>query len=393
MEPITLIKKLSNISSRVAKAKLMVEHGDELFKKILTYAYDPSKKYHIIAIPYHTRGFKTICEIQEPMFKMLDALSTRQLSGHAAKIEVANMLSSLTTANANVLCGILRKDLRCGIKEAIINMAYPGLIMSFKVMLAKLWDDSMYTKGLLMSLKYDGIRAIFSDGDLYSRNGIKLTGLSHIVEPLRRAYGSMILDGEILVPNMTFQASSGLIRNGHDVPEAIYHIFDTAPTEGTIGLPFLQRLDLLRINFGKVDTPNIALVKHIPARSLEHIYATFSKALQAGYEGLVIKPESHLYVRVRSKNWLKIKAVNTADLPITGYFEGEGKYDGMLGGFIVYHEGMQVRVGSGYSDNERALFWAKRESYIGRTMEVKYHEVTPDNSLRHPVFMGMRWDK
>jgi DNA ligase-1 len=203
----------------------------------------------------------------------------------------------------------------------------------------------------------------------------------------------MILDGEILVPNMTFQQSSGLIRNGLDIPDAVYYVFDIIPVDGTKGLPFLQRLDLLKINYAKVDSSKVVLVKHVQAKSLDHIHTTFNKVIKAGYEGLVIKPDSHLYTRKRSKDWLKLKATDTLDLVITDSFEGEGKYEGMLGGFIVYHEGTLVRVGSGFTDSERALFWSKRESYTGKKIEVKYHEVTPDNSLRHPVYMGFRWDK
>jgi DNA ligase-1 len=65
----------------------------------------------------------------------------------------------------------------------------------------------------------------------------------------------------------------------------------------------------------------------------------------------------------------------------------------MLGGFIVDYKGKEVRVGSGFSDAERHDLWFSKHSQIGNIIEVKYHEVTPDGSLRHPVFGGFRYDK
>ena len=66
---------------------------------------------------------------------------------------------------------------------------------------------------------------------------------------------------------------------------------------------------------------------------------------------------------------------------------------GMLGGFIGNFNGVEVRVGSGLSDNDRVDFWGRREQIRGDLMEVEYHEVTPDGSLRHPRFARFRDDK
>lgn len=62
----------------------------------------------------------------------------------------------------------------------------------------------------------------------------------------------------------------------------------------------------------------------------------------------------------------------------------------MIGKLVVDFNGVLVGVGSGLSDEIRAL---DPEELIGRMCEVSYHEVTPDLSLRHPVFECFRDDK
>lgn len=68
---------------------------------------------------------------------------------------------------------------------------------------------------------------------------------------------------------------------------------------------------------------------------------------------------------------------------------------GRLGAFVVDYKGNQVKVGSGYSDEERVNFWNGRDKYIGRVITVKYKEISKDKktgleSLQFPVYCGVR---
>jgi len=65
----------------------------------------------------------------------------------------------------------------------------------------------------------------------------------------------------------------------------------------------------------------------------------------------------------------------------------------MLGAAIVTYKGKRVRVGSGFSDEQRQQFWANPNSIKGKIIEVQFHEETPDGSLRHPRFVRVREDK
>jgi DNA ligase-1 len=210
-------------------------------------------------------------------------------------------------------------------------------------------------------------------------------GLEHLYRPLDDL-GISWLDGELYSPGQHFQVTSGQIRNHGNAGNISYYIFDVGVTE-----PFNKRveiMDKLRPLSGFVK-----VLPHILIYNEDELLEYFEKALEGGFEGLVIKTVGHQYQLKRSSDWLKLKAVQSADIPCLEVFEGEGKYQGMLGGLLCDYEGAIVRVGSGFSDADRMHYWENPDKIIGKTIEVEYHEVTPDGSLRHPRFKGIRIDK
>lgn len=57
-----------------------------------------------------------------------------------------------------------------------------------------------------------------------------------------------------------------------------------------------------------------------------------------------------------------------------------------------------MRVGSGFTDEQRVQYWNERDSLTGVLCEVKYKELSYDKhtgaeSLQFPVFIGLREDK
>lgn len=114
-------------------------------------------------------------------------------------------------------------------------------------------------------------------------------------------------------------------------------------------------------------------------------------------EGLVLNLNVP-YRRTRHKGILKIKRFYTMDLPIIRCEEGGGRLKGTLGAFVLWYKGNEVKVGSGFSDEQRKEFWHNREKLIGTLCEVKYKEISKDKktrleSLQFPVFVRIRDDK
>ena len=85
---------------------------------------------------------------------------------------------------------------------------------------------------------------------------------------------------------------------------------------------------------------------------------------------------------------------SNADLIITGWTEGEGKYAGLIGALKVSTcDGEELASVSGMTDDVRRLISSSPESFLGRVCEVQYQNVAKLGRLRHPVFLGFRDDK
>jgi DNA ligase-1 len=195
-------------------------------------------------------------------------------------------------------------------------------------------------------------------------------------------------DGELLIPGKTFQESLGRLRSHADVPEAVYYVFDTPDTMKA----FEDRLDILKALQGT--SKSIRVIKHELVRNEQELLSYYQKCRAAGLEGVVVKRMGHLYVGTRSRDWLKMKDVLSADAPIVSFKEGEGKYEGTLGAIVVkLRNGLLCDVGTGFTDKERDEIWENKINYLGRVVEVMYHERTNDGNLRHPRMSRFRPDK
>lgn len=111
-------------------------------------------------------------------------------------------------------------------------------------------------------------------------------------------------------------------------------------------------------------------------------------ALTQGVEGHVVKDANYI-------GWYKVKPTRTVDCWIEEIKDGNGKYIGLVGAFIVYAydpDGMPIRLASvsGMSDEVR---WMDEADLIGRVCEVEYQDVGSNGGLIHPRFIRFRDDK
>ena len=114
-------------------------------------------------------------------------------------------------------------------------------------------------------------------------------------------------------------------------------------------------------------------------------------------EGLMVNTDVP-YRRTRHRGILKVKRFYTMDLPIIRCEEGSNRLSGTLGAFVLDYKGNEVKVGSGFTDEQREDFWNRRDELAEILCEVKYKEVSYDKgtgleSLQFPIFVGLRTDK
>ncbi len=349
--------------------------------------------------------------------RLLVGLSERTLTGNAAQEEITQTMEILTPDSAKVLKRILDRSLDCKVTSTIINKLKPGFIPTFDVMRAYEYEEKRVTNfPVYVEEKFDGVRLLcFVDSQkstvkFFSRSGIQFNNLVHLYEPMLKLAdlatieatntgedhcGNWVFDGEALAG--AFNKTVGDIRRQKEqAVDAVFHIFDVLPQfvwdANAVGsADYYTRSYMLFNIMSDQKLPGLELVESSPANSHEEITEAYQAIRDRGGEGVIVKLRKGPYQRKKSRNWLKIKAKETVDIVITGKYEGEGKYVGMLGGFLCDYNGVEVRVGGGFTDAERASLWGQDNR--GRMIEVEFHEETPDGSLRHARFKGFRDDK
>ena len=452
VDVLAMLDKIAATSSRTEKEALLRDYADDdFFKWVVTQAYDPFITFGITPPKVQAEGLKRFDLNSRPITGMLYGLQTRAITGNAAKETVLETLLSLDHSSAELLWRILSKDLRCGITATTINKVLPGTVPSFDCMLAHKFEEKrIKTWPVAVEPKLDGVRVIclVRDGkaQFFSRSGKPFPAVEHlgdqVVKMVKATHKAILdrsklvkdeigdlweyylgseaapaiaLDGEIVSGN--FNKTVGDVRRKDEAAtDAEYHIFDALPYKEftTDGLAEIKLQQMARRAFVvyMVKLAEASSLKTVPsylASSAEEIQSFYQTFRAKGLEGAIVKPREAYYHKKRNHGWMKLKNEETHDLRVTGVFEGTGKYAGQLGGLIVDFNGVEVRVGGGFSDEDRVELWkisqadtfcllsdapdeVKRAGcrVIGRLIEVEAHEVTPDGSLRHPRWTG-RW--
>ena len=324
---------------------------------------------------------------------LLRGLAMGELSGRAARAAVKKHLNELTYKSAQLLMRVLGKTLDFGLAIKGINDVFPGCIPVHAIQLAKPFEPRRCQFPCYVSPKLDGLRVTYGDGVFRTRKGHVLVGLTELERQMTdletRVPGPLFFDGELMVDGEHFNEISGQLRSFNETDKAHYHIFDLHNSS----TPQWSRLGALDHLHAHVQYPNISFVPHTVVTSHDAIMEKYQEYLDRGYEGAIVKSENGLYQDSRTWDWMKLKTTTTEDCPVLGIFEGTGKYSGMVGGLIVRFGDVDVRVGSGLSDLQRASWMVDPDEIIGAIVEVAFQEVTQDGSMRHPRLKCVRGDK
>jgi DNA ligase-1 len=200
------------------------------------------------------------------------------------------------------------------------------------------------------------------------------------------------------------------LRQNAQTEDARLMLFDILPLsefqKGKSVLGQRRRSNLLRglkAKFDKIGSIDIIPQIEVDLESYvgELEFKQYNKdAIEAGYEGIMIKDIDAPYECKRSASWLKMKPFIEVSLTVVAVEEGTGKNEGRLGAIICEGEddGKQIRVnvGSGFTDDDRNEFWADKDTVVGQIVEVRADAATLSQdsenlySLRFPRFLRFR---
>lgn len=315
--------------------------------------------------------------------ELLGDLANRRLTGQAAIDAVVNAQVRMTKESAALFGVILDKNPRIGVAAKSVNKIWPDLIPVHEVMLCKKFEASKVVFPCYVEPKLDGIRGTVSNGRFFTRNGLIIQGLEVLEEELK-SLPQHEWDGELTIPGYTFQKASGLLRSDESTPTAVFTIF--AARDASLN-------ELLKKGLRR-ETPNIAFISAVLCYRLPDVYHEYERFRELGFEGAIVKNPHYKYAGKRSWDWMKLKPTEDGEFKITGLYEGEGKYAGMLGGITVDFHGKPNDVGTGFSDEQRYEFWNNPDKCpVGKMAHIEYMEKTDDGNMRHSRFKDIRWDK
>jgi DNA ligase-1 len=270
----------------------------------------------------------------------------------------------------------------------------------------------------LLEPKLDGVRCLtvvdFESRTVtqYTRNGKVLENFSHITEALKSQldfFGrSYVLDGEVV--SSSFQNLMTQVHRKSDVQaqDARLMLFDIVPLsefkQGRSITGQRRRSALLRsLRSAFAATGCVELVSQVEVDLDTMIgqaqFKEFNQqAIIDNYEGIMIKDPNAAYECKRSASWLKMKPFIEVSLTINTVEEGTGRNLGKLGALVCSGNDdgrmIDVNVGSGFTDEQRAEFWEDREVLVNQVVEVRADAVTQNQdgsySLRFPRFLRFR---
>ena len=256
-----------------------------------------------------------------------------------------------------------------------------------------------------------GIRAIANvqngEVSIFSRQGKIIEGLKDLEEELKElpngCYdGELLLDREDIPSKDLYRETVTIVNSKNDNKKNIvFNVFDYIPNEdfenGHSDLPCDRRKMQVYENLRRTE-PN--WIRPVPILyrgeyNKDIVQNELDKQIALEHEGVMVNINNAPYESKRTKNILKVKAMQDCDLKIIGFEAGTGKNQGTLGAIIVDYKGFKVKVGSGFTDEDRDYFWNNQNKLLGRIITVQYFEETTnkkDNSLslRFPVYKELR---
>lgn len=272
----------------------------------------------------------------------------------------------------------------------------------------------------LFEIKYDGYRILtFVEkgfANFFTRNGKnytdKINKIGYELNTILKN-SSVVLDGEIVAFDTDGRSDFSKLQQSlkNDENNISYVVFDVLAFNGVDlrELPLISRKNIL-FDILKNAPKNIIVSEYI----IGHGKDCFALAKKKGLEGVMAKRIDSKYMGERNGDWLKIKCYKRQEFVICGFTKTQKNK--FLSSIIVgYYKNKNLifagKVGTGFSEKQReelSLLFEKNiitENKIKNSpeniicikpkfvAEIQFSELTKNNVLRQPSFIGLRDDK
>lgn len=420
----TFIEVINSDQSRLFKESKVSEFGKRIpkFVRLLNRTYSPEYVYGIKKMEQTSEGNSTLVDIWDQVETLLDRLTSRTVTGNAARAEVEAMLNSLTKEEATVAINMIKGDLRCGISVATINKMFPDTIPEYPYMRCSLMkgsniDNFDWKAGVYSQEKADGMFAnIYLPGNLTvkitSRNGTLFANTEFkdfIQEFLNIAdegycyHGEMLVleDGKVLPRELGNGVLNSVLKGGcfDTNQKPFYYVWDRVPVKDAIAggknkTPYKERFAAIQNMTGKY----VGVIPTKIVYSLDEAFKHYVELTSRSIEGTVIKNPNAIWEDKTSKDQIKLKIEAEVDLIVRGFNPGNGKNAHLFGSIAAESSCGKLRVNvSGISDKDRVRINNEREEWIDKKIiTVRANSIMESNdvaALFLPRLVEERLDK
>ena len=418
------VKEITSSNSKKFKQGVLEKYKDDpIVQQYLKLAFDPYVVYGISSKKLAKDIRVGECQCPLTVFDLFDYLMEHN-TGRDYDIAVCQIalewLAQDDTECAQLLSALICKDLSIGVDAKSINAAMPDLIPTFNVQLAQKYfekPEKVEGKTFAITTKIDGGRIIAVKDpagmvSFYTRAGQKYEGLADLETAFSDSIwpNGIVLDGEITIiddagipSKEAYKKAMKITRSDGDKHGLKMKIFDVLTYDEWINQECEHTYDQRRLLLNNLGycyrSPYFELLPELyRGTDTSKILELLDEAIANQEEGVMINICDAKYEFGRTWNLMKVKKMNTLDLEIVGYEEGSGRLAGTLGAIHVrYKNGNIVKVGSGFTDELRALIWLEPSDFVGKIAEISYFEESSNASggvsLRFPIFKDFRYDK
>jgi len=418
-----MVRDLRATSSTIDKQGIIEDYCNhqtasaQFAKNILLYTYHPLWQYNVTSDNLKKKN-SLRGKSYNNFFDLLDDLKNRQITGHDAIGAIHTFIDSQSKKDniEELIYCIIDKDLKTRAGDKIINKAIPDLIPEFSVALADKYEPKLvdWKDGWYVSRKIDGARCIAivdTNGNptFYSRTGKEFDTLGIVSDGIKALnITNVVLDGELCLVdedgNEDFQGiMKQLKKKDHTIPNPSFKIFDMITHDefyrknGEKNRPYSIRLANLTEIMTKNECSCLTFLEKELIHNDEHFQEWVKEAADYGWEGVMLRADEP-YKGKRSKDLLKVKkffddeyeVVDTEMGPFRYVKDGAENEEIMLSCVTIKHKGYDVRVGSGFSIEQRQEFYKNPKKILGKIITVQYFSESQNQdggiSLRFPTF-------
>ena len=447
MTPYEIIEFLRTTAGTNDKRDILRENKDnELFQKVLIYAFDPRITFGIKKIPEYVTVLDEGVKF-DTVFNILDVLAKREVTGNDAIKLLKDILELCDVSTAKTIEWIIASDFKAGFGVSLVNdemkpfqvyeVPYMGAVSYSEKRLNQIFDKHPWAYS---EVKYDGryLNTILENDSIFteSRGGKPnplMGALEEEAKTFREAAGyDGVINGELMLKGVADRyKSNGIIASYISIGQKKYDGKDiTKETakfskEHQVTLQEVKELitlvvwDYVPIEDYRNKTGESArstriveleeiikkanvfqMVEYKIVNNASEALQHFLEMLKRGEEGTILKGANGIWSDGKPTHQMKMKLEINLDLVVTGFNMGTvgTKNEGLVSSFKAETEcGLLKTNPQGIKEKDMLYITENQDVLLGKLIEVKCSGLSTDSdgnySLMYPAYLRVRDDK